>query len=206
MILKLTDPTTFEGAIAVGVVAGLILAAVLGAVSLVRRRKSQVDVPAEPIRRPDVRILEMDATGGSAGRVDLSVHVANYGELRCRGMFTASIDGREVTCNPPMRDLVPGDPEQRIEIIVPSPELGDLVPALNNETTLYSRTLVFKASDGENVASQEWREHIYDSQTELARHEAQQRAWRIGRGKDTADDRRAEFIWESERRREDELC
>jgi hypothetical protein len=63
--------------------------------------------------------------------------VANYGTQQCRATFAASVDGHEVRCNPAFLDLIPNREPERIAIEVPRPDLGDLVPEFNNDTTLY---------------------------------------------------------------------
>jgi hypothetical protein len=90
-------------------------------------------------------------------------------------------------------------------ISVPRPERGDVAAQLNNETTLYDQELLVEVTvDDDPVATQTWRERVYDSTTEPQRYEIQQRYWRFGRGEATEADLRAEHLTELVRRAEDE--
>jgi hypothetical protein len=77
-----------------------------------------------------------------------------------------------------------------VKVIVPRPELGDLVPEFANEPTLYNRTLRVEALDGQHRVASEWHEKVYSLEENAERYHVQQRVWRIGRGEDTPDDRR----------------
>jgi hypothetical protein len=146
--------------------------------------------------RPDPRIVELTATGGSSGKVDFAAFVQNYGTQPARVSIFATIDGEAVQCVPPVVDLLVNAAPTRVVIIVPRPRLGDLVPEFNNETTLYGRELEVKAKDqtGKHETNSAWRELIYDPETERTRYEIQQRVWRLGRGEDTEADRRGEWL------------
>jgi hypothetical protein len=146
--------------------------------------------------RPDPRIVELTATGGSSGKVDFAAFVQNYGTQPARVSVTATIAGEDVQCAPPVVDLLVNAEPTRVVIIVPRQQLGDLVPEFNNETTLYGRELEVKARDqtGKHEARSTWREIVYDAETERARYEIQQRVWRLGRGEDTEGDRRGEWL------------
>ena len=115
----------------------------------------------------------------------------------------ASIAGRVVYTSPRV-DLLVNAPPARVLTEVPGPEFGDLVQALSHATTLYGETLTVAATttEGEVVAAT-WSEERYDPETDRARHEAEQRAWRVGRGEDTEADRRAEYLDERIRRQEE---
>jgi hypothetical protein len=141
---------------------------------------------------PDIRIIELKETGGSSGKVDFSAYVQNYGTQPARVTISASIDERQVQCVPAHADLLVNAPFTRIAIIVPRPALGDLVPAFNNETTLYGRELEVRARTGKQEKRATWSELVYDAATNLARHEIQQRVWKIGHGEATEDDLRGQ--------------
>jgi hypothetical protein len=153
--------------------------------------------------RPDVRILELKSTGGSGGQVHFSVHIANYGTQQCRCEMSARVGGETVDCRPPTLDLMPNSPPEVVQVLVPRPQLGDLVPQFNNETTLYDKTLRVEAAAGKHKASHEWHEVIYTQEENWQRHQIQQRVWRRGRGEETPADFRSEQL-EDILRRSDE--
>lgn len=142
--------------------------------------------------RPDIRIVELRETGGSNGKVDFSAYLQNYGTQPARVSISASVDGQDVACAPPVLDLLVNTPKERVAISVPRPQLGDLVPALNNETTLYGAELEVVARTGKQEKRATWSELVYDAETNRERHEIQRRIWRIGRGEVTEDDLRGE--------------
>jgi hypothetical protein len=146
--------------------------------------------------RPDPRIVEVEATGGATGKVDFAALVQNYGTQPARISVTANVEGEEVQCNPAVVDLLVNSPPTRITIIVPRPQLGDLVPQFNNETTLYGRELevIAQTQTGKHEARWTWREIVYDAETERERHAIQQRVWRLGRGEGTEADERSEWL------------
>ncbi len=151
--------------------------------------------------RPDLRIVGIRPTGGSSGRIDFTAEVANYGTQQCRAEFSATVAEREVECRPATADLLLNAAPTRVGVVVPRPELGDLVPELYDATTLYGETLRFEVRAGDHKAKPvTWSEELYDPQTDRARYEVQQRAWRRGRGQETDADRRAEVLWIAEQR------
>lgn len=151
--------------------------------------------------RPEIRILELTPAGGAHDFVDFSLQVANYGTQQCRCELTARVgEETSIECRPPTLDLIPNTPPQLVRVFVPRPQLGDLVPQFNHETTLYDRTLRVEASAGKHKASSEWHEAIYTPETNSTRHSIQQRVWRRSRGEESPEDRRADFIDEHFRR------
>jgi len=60
----------------------------------------------------------------------------------------ASIEGVEVTVARAVVDLLPNAEPERVAIVVPRPQLGELMTECNNETTLYGNTLVVEANEG----------------------------------------------------------
>jgi hypothetical protein len=158
--------------------------------------------------QPELHLLGIVAHGGGGaegGYVDFGVEVVNYGTKQCRGFMKASVGDQQVECRPSYVDLIPSTPPQDVRVIVPRPELGDLVPAFNNETTLYGQTLSIEvsANDQKYTASQDWREKVYDPETEPQRATIQKRVWRLGRGEGTEADFRAEQQSELLRRAEE---
>jgi hypothetical protein len=142
--------------------------------------------------RPDIRIVELEATGGASGKVDFAAYVQNYGTQPARVTISASVEGQDVQSVPPVLDLLVNAPNERVAIIVPRPQLGDLVPAFSNETTLYGRELEVRARTGNQEKRATWSELVYNPETNRQRHEIQQRVWRIGRGEATEDDLRGQ--------------
>jgi hypothetical protein len=210
----LPDPSTFEGAVLVTVVGGLILAVIIGgAVRLVRlRRRTPRPVPATtaapettpaPEHKPDVRILDLHSTGGAPDHVHFSAHVVNYGTRQCRATITARVGDEPVTCHPDSLDLIPNEPPQLVRVMVPRPELGELVPQFNHETTLYDKTLRIQAIADAHKETAEWHEVVYTHGENSQRHNIQQRYWRFGRDEGTDADYRNDQLEEMMRKREE---
>ena len=79
-------------------------------------------------------------------------------------------------------NLGPNQLDHRVPIGLERPRLGDLVPALANETTLYGRTLTVRVRAGRLWRARAvYREANYDPSTDAARYEAQQKTWSRGR-------------------------
>ncbi len=154
--------------------------------------------------RPDVRILDLTATGGGTN-VDFSAHIQNYGTQPARATVTARIGDADVQVVPQILDLLVNAPPTRVAVYVARPQLGELVPEFNNETTLYDQTLSIEVTAGKDRASAQWHELVYEPETNRVRYQIQQRVWRRGRGEETTDDLREEFISEHVRKRNEEL-
>jgi hypothetical protein len=152
--------------------------------------------------RPDLRIVELISTGGGT-HVDFDAYLQNYGTQVTRASVTARIGDQELQVAPDVLDLLVNAEPKRVAIYVPRPQLGDLVPEFNNETTLYDETLIVEATAGKQSKSAKWHELVYDPETNRERHEIQQRVWRRGRGEETANDLRVEFLRESIRIRDE---
>src|SRR5207247_1506498 len=105
-----------------------------------------------------------------------------------------------VPCSPGIADLIPNEPPKLIRVLVPRPQLGDLVPQFNNATTLYDQTLRVEVTVGRRTRSMEWHEEVYACETDHERYGIQQRVWRRGRGEETEHDLRMELIEEHEAR------
>jgi PIN domain len=78
--------------------------------------------------RPDVRIFDLKATGGSSGNVDFRALIQNYGTQPVRAIVTGAVNGEAVVCRPDTLNLLVNAEPSRVDIDVPRPELGDLVP------------------------------------------------------------------------------
>ena len=143
--------------------------------------------------RPDLRILELVPAGGADGLVDFSAELANYGSQQCRCEMTAHVGDQAVECRPSRLDLAPNTAPQVVRVIVPRPQLGDLVPQFNNDTTLYDKTLRVEAVAGKHRAVLEWHEVTYSQEENWQRYNVQQRVWRRGVGRDTPEDQRQEY-------------
>jgi hypothetical protein len=153
--------------------------------------------------RPDVRLLELKRAGASAGRLDFALQVQNYGNQSARATVTARVGDQDVTATPAVLDLLGNGPPETVSIVVPRPELGDLMPECNNEPTLYGRELLVELTNDRHRSTETWRELIYDAETNRARYEVQERWWRLGRGEETEADTRA-WLTSNMLRREDE--
>ena len=129
--------------------------------------------------RSDVRILELEPTGAGTF-VDFSAFIQNHGTKPCRCGIAASVGDHPVDCTPAIVDLLVSDPPKRIAIHVPRPELGDLVKAFDDETTLYGAELVMQVNDGKRRTSKTWAEHVYTSNEDAERYDVQQRLFRSG--------------------------
>lgn len=144
---------------------------------------------------PDVRILSLRPTGGVGGYVDFVAELANYGSQAVRARFAATVGGQPATCQPEYRDLLVNAAPETVRVIVPRPQLGELVKEFDSETTLYGRDLVLEASiNGDVVASTRWAEKVYSEGDNRTRWEIQQREWRFGRGEATEADERWDAI------------
>jgi hypothetical protein len=152
--------------------------------------------------RPDVRIVELAATGGGT-HVDFDAFIQNYGTQPTRATLTARVGEQAVQIAPRILDLLVNAPPTRVAIYVPRPQLGDLVLEFNNEATLYDQTLTVEATAGKHRASEEWHELVYQPDTNRERYEIQQRVWRQGCGEETASDLREEFRSERDRKRDE---
>lgn len=149
----------------------------------VTRHSSSQASPATPTA-PELKILAIRATGGHSGAIDFAVELVNVGARFGRTDVKASVDGAEVTVNPPTVDLTPGALPETVRVQVPRPGLGDLVPAFGHETTLYGRTLTVVASTDGSSASERWTELVYSADENLVRFAIQRRIWAVGRGED----------------------
>jgi hypothetical protein len=152
--------------------------------------------------RPDLRIVELISTGGGT-YVDFDVYLQNYGTQVTRANVTARLGDQHLQVAPDVLDLLVNAPPARVAIYVPRPQLGDLVPEFNHETTLYDETLIVEATAGKQRRSAKWHELIYDPETNRERYLIQQRAWRRGRGEETEADLREKSVSERERKRDE---
>jgi hypothetical protein len=153
--------------------------------------------------RPDLRIVELTATGGNDTVVDFAAFIQNYGTQPARVTIVARVGDQDVHVAPRIVNLLVNAPPVRVPVYVPRPRLGDLVPEFSNETTLYGQTLRVEAAAEKHHASAEWHELVYEPETNRERHEIQQRVWRRGRGEATPADLREEFVSEHERKRDE---
>jgi hypothetical protein len=139
----------------------------------------------------------MHAAGGGAGYVDFSFYVSNYGDVTSRCGVQARIGETSVECRPSGIELIPNQPQQLVRVIVPRPELGELIAEFNHETTLYGRALTVEvvSTTAEDVRAEEtWMEHIYTAEENQVRHDIQQRFWRISLGQGSEADHHGEAM------------
>jgi hypothetical protein len=126
----------------------------------------------------------------------------NEGTRFCRATIEAFVDGKAMRVNPSTVDCPP-DVTQRVRVLVPRSDLGDLVKEFNNDATLYGRTLTVVASSEDEQAELTWREHVYNPDENPAQAEVQERVWRRGLGEDTEADSQAEMKAELLRRQDE---
>jgi hypothetical protein len=158
--------------------------------------------PAPPGPRPELKILSIENQGSLSGFVDFGADVVNEGTKFCRAEIAASIDGTPLRVVPPTLDCPPND-AQRVRVLVPRSDLGDLVKEFNNDATLYGRTLTVVASSEDERAELTWREHVYNPDENPAQADIQQQVWRRGLGEDTEADYQAEMKAELLRRQDE---
>jgi hypothetical protein len=167
-----------------------------------RRRGAGLPAEALRVREPtaEPRVLSLQPTGGGTF-VDFRAEVAKYGSRPCRCRLGASVDDTAVECSPGSMDLAPTGLPKTVRISVPRPDLGDLIPEFNHETTLYDATLCLRVETDEGVTAEEtWHEHVYTEAENRERYAIQQRKWRLGRGGSEPTDLRAEYMSERTRR------
>jgi hypothetical protein len=154
---------------------------------------AQIQPPRRRIAPPEIRILEINPTGGSADKIDFVTQIQNYGEKPARVTIAASVGRELVACRPSTLDLLVNKEPSVVRIGVPRKDFGDLIPALNNETTLYDEDLVVEVRiDDEVVVSQTWHEHVYEI-SEFERCDIQRRIWKIGQERRAATQRARAF-------------
>jgi hypothetical protein len=141
-----------------------------------------IEPPGEPQpprrRRPKVALREFRFNGGEAGRLRFYATVQNIDDRIIVGELAARIGSEEMVVEPRQVNLLVNVKPIAVLIFVPRPRLGDLVPALNNEPTLYGDTLELEMRvDGGVAASDEWSELVYDDANQQ-RAEIQQQIWR----------------------------
>lgn len=179
---------------AIGAIAALWRVHVERQRNKVLRRQLELAQP-----RPDVQILGIRPTGGGT-HVTFVAEVQNVGTKPTRVTASARVGSRAVGVYLDSPDLLVNAPPVRIEVAVPRPELGDLMPACGDATTLYDETLHVRVEADKQSVEATWREELYDPVIDNARYEVQQAFWRRGRGDETADDRRADAIRQHEER------
>jgi hypothetical protein len=166
-----------------------------------RRRGSRRRDQLESTRRqPEIEILGIRATGGGGLYVTFPVELQNTGTKLARARVSTFVGDTAVRVHPEAVDLLVNVPPSTVEVGVPRPQLGQLMPECGHETTLYNETLRVRVeAEGESVEAT-WHEHVYDENENRARYEVQQGYWRRGRGKETPDDERADAVREHEER------
>jgi hypothetical protein len=140
-----------------------------------------VEPPGDPQpqrrRRPKVAMRDFKFTGGESRRLLFDATVQNVDTKIIAGELSARIGSDEVTVEPSMVNLLVNTTPTHLRIYVPRPRLGDLVPAFNNEPTLFGDKLELEMRvDGEIVASDEWGEVVYDD-ANAERAALQEQVW-----------------------------
>jgi hypothetical protein len=128
-----------------------------------------------------VRILDLRPIGGHRDGITFAAKVQNYGTGPTRATLSARVGDQAVGVVPSTLDLLANEGPRRVSLIVPRPQLGDLMPECNNEPTLYGVDLRFEVTAGGGRREEVWREPVYDAEAEGGRHEIQQRYWHRAR-------------------------
>ena len=133
---------------------------------------------------PRIRV-RVECTGGGQG-VSFLARVDNTSvtqpALDCR--VRADITGIGGVFQSAAFSLPAGTLGHEVRFDVERPRYADIVKALNNEPTLYGKTLVVQVDHAgrRKAAKYRWDEARYDRQTNGARYEVQQDVWRSGSG------------------------
>jgi hypothetical protein len=152
--------------------------------------------PKRP-RLPEVKILSLRPIGGSERYLDFLAEVQNRDTKPVRLHARGEIGGVPVEeCDPDPLDLLVNEPPKTVRVVARRGAQGNLVPAFNNETTLYGKELVLSLVDenGNVVTSRTWTEVFYEAESNRDRYELQQAIWRIARGEGTEEDLRRDAI------------
>ena len=136
--------------------------------------------------RPDVRVIALEPEGGGGDSIDFALTLQNFGSQPIRASITAKVGESSVACEPSSVDLLYNRLPVRVRIVVPRPSLGDLVPELEHQTTLYGRPLEVEVAAGSKRRWTVWTERIYSAEEDEERHAVQRRTWRLARGEETA--------------------
>jgi hypothetical protein len=114
--------------------------------------------------KPELRIYDVQSTGGGGTFVDFQVDMQNRGTKAMRYTVTARVEDVPVEpVNPNVVDLVPNALPTTVRVHVPRPALGTLLKEFNDDATLYGRELVIEVADdeGKRRGTATWREHVY---------------------------------------------
>jgi hypothetical protein len=127
--------------------------------------------------KPELR-LELRGVAQDDGRLEFGAWVSEVGnQVPALGVHLfAEIEGEGVVFEAPRFKLSAGELDRYVGVVVRRPEHGTLVPACNNEPTLYGRELtVTVVSEKGGIDVVTWRETTYEPGS--ARYEAMQRVW-----------------------------
>jgi len=141
--------------------------------------------------RPELKLYDLVPTGGGGTNVDFRVDAQNVGTKQARCTVNARVGNTAVEVLTPTIDLLTNNPPTRVHIRIKRPDLGDLVPEFNAETTLYGRELVVELTDGKRTKTLRWSETVYTA-ADPERYTIQQRVWAIGKGDEVPRDARHE--------------
>lgn len=140
---------------------------------------------------PEIKIRALEPAGGGGGYVDFTLVVQNAGTKTAWASVEARVGATPVQAQPSTLDLTAGAPATRVRVIVPRPELGDLVKEFNDATTLHGELLTVQVADGKYRATATWREHVYTAEENSERLAIQQRRWRQAKGEEADADPQA---------------
>jgi hypothetical protein len=122
-------------------------------------------------------VLGVRLTATPEDELTFTVATANTGVAPTEGVVVrAAVGGEQVAQLEPF-DLPP-DRNRSVQVAVPRPRLGTVVPECGDLPTLYGEPFVVTATDTRGAtASAEWREPPLARQADPARYEAMQRVW-----------------------------
>jgi len=132
---------------------------------------------------PRLRVT-VECTGGAGPKINFRATIDNLSTtkpaLGCQ--VSAEIQGIGTLYESPSSFSLPaGKLDYPVRFGLERPRDADLVKALNDEPTLYGRTLIVRVKNGRHRAVKcQWDEARYDPQTNRARYEIQQDVWRGG--------------------------
>jgi hypothetical protein len=131
--------------------------------------------------RPEVQIVELVPTDGGGADVEFRLVLENRGNKQIRVTVSAAVGDEPVRCEPADVNLLYNTEPTEVRILVPRPDLGDLVAEFNHETMLYGRTLTVEVVAGKKRPTETWTEHVYSVEENPGRYRIQQARWKSPR-------------------------
>jgi hypothetical protein len=122
-------------------------------------------------------VLGVELSATTDDELTFTVAAGQTGTSPSTGVVVRAAVGAEQVAELPPFD-VPADQNHSVQVHVPRPRLGTVVPECGDQPTLYGEPLVVTATDARGTStSAEWRERPVVRGADPARYEAMQRAW-----------------------------